>query len=378
MTTTRRPLRVLQVVGNSVIGGAENHVLTLSRALTAGGHAVAVVAPRAGPFVDALRGVGARGYLIEMVRPAPADEYELSLPALAALADLIRRWRPDVVHSHLYPAHLHATLAAALVGAPAAVTTAHTLVVRPGDSALARVTPGRVIAVSRAAKQLLVASGVPAGRVRVIYNGIEASYFRDEAAAARRLRGEFGIAPSAPVIGIIARLSAEKGHQQLLRMAREVLATHPDTRFLIVGTGPVEAELRAAAAAQGLGEAVVFTGARRDVTALNHVLDVFALPSREEALPLAVLEAMAAGRPVVASNVGGVPEVVVDGATGYLLDRDDHAGFVGAFRRLLDSADLRADLGRRGRQRVGGRFGVSRMVRETLGYYRALLASATT
>jgi glycosyltransferase involved in cell wall biosynthesis len=381
MSTAQRaaagPLRVLQVVGNSVIGGAENHVLTLVRALDPARYQVAVVCPRAGPLVDALQAAGVPVHLIEMVKPAPDDEYELSLPPLSALFALMRRWRPDIVHSHLYPAHLHATLAGELAGPRGLVTTAHTLVVRPGDAWLARLTSGRVIAVSRAAKARLVETGVSARRIRVIYNGIEPHYFADETASAQRIRQQLGIAAEAPVVGIIARLSPEKGHEAFLSIARDVATRWGDSRFLIVGTGPMAAALEAQTAALGLGKRVIFTGARRDVTALNHVIDLFLLPSREEALPLAVLEAMAARRPVVASAVGGVPEVVRDGETGFLVSPDDHDGFVRAVETLLAQPGLRARLGLAGQHRVRRRFGVNQMIRETLRFYRAILDGET-
>ena len=370
-----QPIRVLQIAGNSVIGGAENHVLTLVRALDPTRYRVQVVCPRPGPLVDALLQAHVRVHLIDMVQPAPGDEYELRLPALWALFALLRRWRPHVVHSHLYPAHLHAALAGELAGVPAVVTTAHTLVTRPGDVWLTALTRSRVIAVSQAAKSVLVERGVPPGRIRVIYNGIEPHFFADESATGLRLRRELGIPDDALVIGIIARLSPEKGHEQFLRMASDVARRHPHTRFLIVGGGPLEAELRGNTAALGLADRVIFTGARRDVTALNHVLDIFALPSREEALPLAVLEAMAARRPVVASAVGGVPEVVTDGQTGFLFSPTEHARFVDALLKLADHPQLGVELGRRGQERVRRQFGVARMVRETLGYYHALLAA---
>jgi len=368
-------IRILQIVGNSVIGGAENHVLTLVRALDPARYRVQVVCPRPGPLVDALQQARIRVHLLDMVQPAPGDEYELRLPALWALTTLLRRWRPHVVHSHLYPAHLHAALAGELAGVPALVTTAHTLVTRPGDAWLAALTRTRTIAVSQAAKAVLVDAGVPPGRIRVIYNGIEPHFFADESATALRLRRELGIPDNALVIGIIARLSPEKGHEQFLRMASEVARRYPHTRFLIVGAGPLEGDLRHLAAALGLADRVIFTGARRDVTALNHVLDVFALPSREEALPLAVLEAMAARRPVVASAVGGVPEVVTDGETGFLFPADEHERFVERLVKLVDRPQLRAELGARGQQRVRRRFGVAQMVQETIAYYEALLAA---
>ena len=376
VTVPNSPLRVLQIVGNSVIGGAENHVLTLVRALASAHHRTAVVCPRPGPLVDALQREGIHVHLIDLVKPAPGDDYELSLPALWSLFSFIRRWRPDVVHNHLYPAHLHGTLAGQLAGVPALITTAHTLVVRPGDPWLTGLTRGRVIAVSQAVKSLLVRAGVPAGRIRVIYNGIEPQYFQDETESGQQIRRELGIRAGAPVIGVIARLSAEKGHHGFLQIAREVATQRPETRFLIVGTGPLAAELEETAAALGLAEQVIFTGARRDVTALNHVIDIFTLPSREEALPLAVLEAMAAQRPVVASAVGGVPEVVVHGETGFLFQADDRAGFVQTLVTLLDRPDLREQIGRRGRLRVRRRFGVHQMVRETVRYYGLTVAAA--
>ncbi len=366
-----RPLRVLFVVGNSVVGGAENHALTLLQSLEEAGHKVAVVCPRPGPLVDALHRSGVEHHLIEMVRPAADDEYEILLPALWSLHSLIQRWRPDVVHSHLYPAHLHASLAAQLAGVPAVVTTAHTIVVRPGDSWLARMTNVRIIAVSRAAKSLLVRAGVPAARLRVIYNGIQPQYLKDQSDDARRVRQELGIPEEAPVIGIVARLSFEKGHDEFIRMASEIAAVRPHTRFLIVGTGPLAADLENMVASLGLSERIIFTGARQDIPVLDSAMDIFALPSRQEALPLAVLEAMAAKRPVVATAVGGVPEVVVDKETGLLLQPGDRKGFVQALLRLIDHPELRGQLGLQGRRTVCRRFTSKRMAEETLRYYRS-------
>jgi glycosyltransferase involved in cell wall biosynthesis len=369
-------LRVMYVVGNSVIGGAENHVITLVAALRKMEFPVAVVCPRPGPLVDALKALGVRAHLIDMVRPAPDDEYEVSLPAMGELAALMRRWRPDVVHSHLYPAFVHGSLAGQLSGVPALVTTAHTLIVRPGDAWLTKLTATRIIAVSQAAKTLLVEGGVAPRAIHVIYNGIEPRYFDDESASAASVRAQLGIPADAPVIGTIARLSAEKGHRELLHIAHGVLQRKPEARFLIVGTGPLADELETQTAKLSIQDRVIFTGARRDVTALNHLMDVFLLPSREEALPLAMLEAMAAARPIVASNVGGVPEVVVDGDTGMLFGPDDRQRFTDAVVNLIERPELARQYGERGRKRVAARFGVDRMVDETVRYYRSILAAS--
>lgn len=373
-----KPLRVLQVVGNSVIGGAENHVLTLARSLAAqpDQYRVAVICPRPGPLVEILQQDKIEVRLIEHVQAAPDDEYEPTLPALWGFYQAIRRWRADVVHSHLYPAHVHATLAGELAGVPALLTTAHSLVVRPADPWLIGMTRGRIIACSQAVKTVLTQGGVPANRIKVIYNGIEQRYFQDEFGRACQIRQELGLPADVPVVGIIARLSPEKGHRAFLQIAQRVAARWSETRFLIVGTGPIADELQAFVCELGLADRVVFTGARRDVTALNHVIDIFALPSREEALPLAVLEAMAARRPIVASAVGGVPEVVVDGETGFLYALADLDGFVEGISRLIAQPELRAAFGRAAEQRVRRRFGVDLMMRETTRYYRATLAAA--
>jgi len=368
-------LRVLYLVGNSDLGGAENHVLALIRGLDPKRYAVQVVCPRPGPLVDSLHALGVRVHLVDMVvKAAAGDEYELNLPALWELASLVRRWRPQVLHSHLYPAHLHASLAGELQQVPAILTTAHTLVVRPGDAWLARLTRSRTIAVSQAAASLLIDGGVPRNRVNVILNGIEPRFFDDETEAGLAVRRQLGIPDEAPVIGTIARLSPEKGHRQLLAIAREVVAQRPEARFLIVGSGPLNDELRATATELGLADNVIFTGPRRDIPALNHALDIFLLPSREEALPLAVVEAMAAGRPTVASNVGGMPEVVVDGATGLLQPLGEHEAFVRSVVTLIDRPDQRRDFGQAGRERAQRLFTLDRMIRETERYYRASVA----
>src|SRR5206468_477590 len=215
---------------------------TLVRALDPARYAVTVVCPRPGPLVEALQSDGVRVILIDMVQPAPGDEYLPHLPALWELFGLMQRWRPHVVHSHLYPAHLHGSLAGRLAGVPALVTTAHTLVVRPGDPWLTGLTRSRIIAVSQAVKAGLVGAGVSPRDVRVITNGIEARYFADETEAARQLRRELGIGQDIPVIGTIARLSPEKGHRELLHIAHHVLAQRPEARFLVVGTGPLADE----------------------------------------------------------------------------------------------------------------------------------------
>lgn len=171
-----------------------------------------------------------------------------------------------------------------------------------------------------------------------------------------------------PQIGTVSRLVPQKGHDVLLEAARTVIDHHPDARFVIVGEGELRAELEERANAAGLGEAVLFTGAREDVPELLKSFDVFAFPSLFEGLCLAVIEAQAAGVPVVATPVGGIRETVVDGVTGLLVPLRDPAALADAIVRILDDPDLSARLADEAARRAT-RFSEAEMVRRTLALY---------
>ncbi len=370
-------LSVVQVIGNVAVGGAERHLLDLVLGLGERAVRAQVVCPRPGPLSQVLlqRGVPVR--YLEMVLPRPGDEYGLRGAAVEQLARWLQAWQPDVVHSHLYPAHLHASLAAVEVGVPAIVHTAHTLVARPGDAVLGRLTPAHTIATSRAAAHALVAAGVPTERVEVIYNGVSRDHLTVEPADVRRVRADLGLGVG-PVVGTVARLSHEKGVDVLLRALARVRERVPAVTALVVGDGPEHAPLRQLAAELGLAETVRFLGTRTDVPALNRVLDVFALPSREEACPLALLEAMAAGRAVVATGVGGTPELVAHGVNGWLVPTEDPAAMAAALVDLLQDAPRSAALGLAARTSVVGRFTRGCMVDATIAYYERILVTGAT
>src|SRR5207302_573527 len=152
--------------------GAERHLLDLAQGLITLGVNVEVICPRPGPLTQQLATAGIPVQYIEMVHPWPCDEYLLDQEALYKLTLFLERKQPAVVHSHLYPAHLHASLAAREAGIEAIVHTAHTIIVRPGDALLSHVTGAHTIAVSHAAARLLEDVGVPSEQIKVIYNGI--------------------------------------------------------------------------------------------------------------------------------------------------------------------------------------------------------------
>lgn len=370
-------LSVMQIIGNSVIGGAERHLLELVQGLGRSGVGVQVICPRPGPLTEQLETLSIPVRCIEMVSPWPGDEYALDAQALETLAAVLREMRPDVVHSHLYPAHLHASLAAQEVGIPAIVHTAHTIIVRPGDVLLSHITTAYTIAVSHAAACLLLNAGVPPERIEVIYNGVAPEHFEQDREAVERARANLNLGPGS-VLGTVARLSPEKGIDVLLRAVQRVKRIFPAVTALVIGDGPQAAQLHRLAGELELHESVRFLGARHDVPVLNRLLDVFVLPSREEACPMALLEAMAAGKAVVATAVGGSPEVLTSPTDGWLVPPDDPGALADGILMLLGDPTRRVAMGVAAQQKVAAQFTRDRMVRDTLAFYQRLLEKQTT
>jgi glycosyltransferase involved in cell wall biosynthesis len=198
--------------------------------------------------------------------------------------------------------------------------------------------------------------------VRLIYNGIDLDRY-DHQEPCCTLRDEYGIEPGSQIVGVVARLEPEKGHQTLLDAWPLVLRHVPDAYLLIVGEGSRRDELEQRAQANRVAHRVVFTGRRDDVPAVTAALDVAVLPSHREAQGLSILEAMALSRPVVASDVGGIPEMIQDGVTGLLVPHDNPPALAAAIVRLLTNHALADTLARAAHDLVHDRFCIELMVR---------------
>jgi len=223
---------------------------------------------------------------------------------------------------------------------------------------------------------------VPVQRGSVIYDGLAVEEVPHQQARQAIIR-EFGLSPNVQLVGMPARLSAQKDHVTLLRAARAVLAERPDTHFLIIGdhSGTSDAaqqfhELQRLVRELGIGSGVTFTGFRSDVPVLLAGLDIVLLVSHFEGLPLVLLEAMAQERPVIATAVGGVPELVQDGQTGLLHLHRDHEQLARLLASVLRDEDLARRLGRSARELVRSRFSRERFAREVAGLYHSLLGGA--
>jgi glycosyltransferase involved in cell wall biosynthesis len=209
-------------------------------------------------------------------------------------------------------------------------------------------------------------------RLEVVRQGIDPGGVRSGVEARRRARSLLGIADDTAVVGTVGNLTAKKDHVTLLRAAAELRRGRPDLRLVLIGSGPLERDLRRAVDQLELQGCVSMLGSRADVADLLAGFDVFALSSRHEGLPIALLEAMAAGVGCVATRVGGVPEVVTDGVDGLLVEPGEPAALATAIARLLDDAELRAELGARARRTAGG-FDLGAAVARTQAVYDEVL-----
>jgi glycosyltransferase involved in cell wall biosynthesis len=368
-------LSVIQVVGNSEIGGTASHVLDLVQGLGKSGVHVEVICPRPGPLTEKLAGLDVQVHCIEMSHPWPNDEYLLDQNALASLDALIKRKRPDIVHTHLYPAYLHASLAARETSVRAIVHTAHDAIIRPRDALLSHLTGAHIIAISQGIAHLLKHVGVPMANIEVIYKGIGPEHFEENVEDQKILSTELDL-KGGPIIGTVSRLSSEKGIDTFLYALRQVAEIYPEIRGLIIGEGPQAIELDHLVHQLDLEDNVFFIGDFKDIHVLNRLLDIFVLPSREETFSMALLQAMAASRTVVATQVGGTPEVVTHAVDGWLIPPDDPWALSKAILMLLKHPARRTAMGAVAQRKVATQFTRDRMVYQTLTFYERLLAES--
>jgi glycosyltransferase involved in cell wall biosynthesis len=306
-----------------------------------------------------------------------------SYPAgLASLVSFLRRRRIDVFHAHLFDPSVVGLTAAVLARTPSRVHTRHysdyhTRINRPLHVALDRLCTRmsqRVIAVSQhTANHLVQVERAPPGKVRVIHNGIDFDRVRRSSPdAPGRLRDELAVARR-PVVLMAARLHPEKGYESLLEAFAEVLKRVPAAVLLIAGTGPLEDHYRRLAALHRLGDSVRFLGFRSDLPDLISAADVVVLPSLAEAFGLVAAEALYLGTPVVASQVGGLPEIVDDEGDGLLVPPSQPPALAGSLIRLLTQPELRSRLAGAGRRKIAERFSFESMVRAYERLYNELV-----
>ena len=354
-------VRVVEILATGTNGGAQQHVFGLMTRLDTTHYEASVVSLSAGSAVRKLQRHGVDVTVID----EPDD-----LAATAALTAHLALVRPDVIHTHMYRADIVGTRAAMALAEsrrrrPYIVSTVHSSRIRSHEDRelLRRLTPemDQLIAVSRSIERKIADEHRTGARVRLIYNGVDLQVYDHQGPVT--LREEYGLEAGSRIVGVVARLEPEKGHQTLIEAWPHVLREVPDAYLLIVGEGSRRDFLEQWASAHKVGHRIVFTGRRDDIPAVTAGLDVAVLPSWREAQGLSILEAMALSRPVVASDVGGIPEMIQDGVTGLLVEHDNPVALAEAVVRLLKDRPYAETIARAGHDLVHSRFCIELMVK---------------
>lgn len=381
-------IRVLRVVGRLNVGGPSIHVVNLAAGLDPDRFEHLLVVGREsraeGSMLDyALsRNVWPRRIeeIVTSFSLAPRDA-----KALKRLFSLMRDYRPHIVHTHTAKAGLLGRLAARLAGVPIVVHTFHGHVLhgyygpaqnwalRKMERTLAWLSD-RLVTVSEQVKKDLVDYKVaPAERITVIPLGLELEPFLNAEARRGEFRRELGLKDEEKLVGIVGRLFPIKNHALFLEAAARIVAANPTARFVIVGDGSLRMALEKQARQLGIDMRVRFIGWRSDLPRIYADMDVLVISSNNEGTPLSAIEAMAAGCPVVATRVGGVPDLISDGQNGRLVDPGDANGIGEAVLDLLRDPQAAKEIGRSAMNSARDRFHVKRLVGDIERLYRELL-----
>jgi glycosyltransferase involved in cell wall biosynthesis len=361
------PITVAHVTGERAFSGGEVQMFLLMEGLRARGHESVLVCP---PDTDAEREAERRGFAVERV----AMRNDFSLGAARRIAAALRERAPALVHCHTGRANWLGGLGARLAGVPALTTRRMDRRVKPGlrTRYLYRHLMRRAVAISPAVERRLLDAGVPAQRVSVIWSAIDPEALVP-CAPRELVRGHFGVANDTPCLLVAANLVRRKGVDVLISAMAEV-APLVRCELWVAGDGAERVPLEAAAAGYGIAEQVRFLGRRMDVPDLLEACDVFVLPSRQEGLGVAALEAMARARPVVASAVGGLAELVEHGVTGLLVPPGDSAALASALAELIEDPERARRMGAAGQARVAKGFLAEQMVSAYETLYCEILA----
>lgn len=339
------PVRVLQVLGNAIVGGMESWVLRLMQGLPAERFEFTALCPFESPVTAQFR---AHGVDVEV---APMPEH-LPWTTLQTACALVAERRIGLLHAHLPQAHLLAGLAGRLTQRPV-LTTIHARQLTTLDLEVHRLARSHVSVVARQSYFHALGLGVDPALLSCEPNGVDTVQFRPrERAGGEPLRAHLCLDPGVPLVGFVGRLSSEKAPDLFVRAALMLKANVPTAHAVLIGEGPMHAELLALIQSCGLQGQVHLAGVCHDMPALYGELDLIVSCSHSEAMPLVLLEAMACGLPAVATRVGGVPDIVEQGGSGWLVAPGDADDIARCCARLLQDAVQHRRMSERARERA--------------------------
>ena len=365
------PMRIIYILPQMDIGGSETHVVRLAEGLCRRGHDVKILCVfeegRLAPWI--------------LEKKVPLEVLHAKRWGLSVMGQIGQRlWKnpADIVHTYLFGLHLFAGFPARWTDPCAVISSRRGLELSMPWKLLCLEKMGNffadyVVANSEVVRKWTIQrEKLKAEKIITLYNGVDITEF-SPGAGRETIRREFNISEGIPLIGTVANFSEPKGYPYLIETAGKILQTRPDCRFLFVGFGPMEADMRSAAARLAHGENILFAGMRRDIPRLLSAMDFFVLASLWEGMPNVVLEAMAMAKPVVSTPAGGVPEVITDGVNGRLVPFRDPQAMAEAILELLNQPEKAAELGRAARRKIETDFTLEHMIDQYENFYRGLI-----
>jgi len=359
-----KKINLLYLATDSKIGGAENVILALIKGLDRNKYSIyLLVLSGAGPLIKEAKKLGIEAVSLKM-------KTRFDFISLLKIFPYLRGKKIDILHTHLYHSNILGYFIKKWKKIPIFLYTSHGLPIKKNsplsqvNNSIMRKVNQRVIAVSSDIKRKLINYGkVKPEKIIVVYNGVDADQFIFK----RESKNIF--------VGTVANLRPVKGHQYLLRAIPIVLERIPAAKFLIVGQGPLRKDLERLAKRLKITKNVIFTGYQKNIAEILAKLTLFILPSIRETFPVCLLEAMAASLPVVATDVGGIPEVVKDKETGLLVPPKNPEALATAILTLLQDKERAKNMGIAGRKKIEQDFTVEMMVRRNDEIYRTLSKS---
>ncbi len=381
-------IKIMRIIARLIIGGPTIHVVLLNSILNNEIFESVLVCGSPNPGEKPMLDFALEHNIKPVAIPEIVGEATFKprdVKALAKLFRLIRQERPHIVHTHTAKAGFVGRLAARLAGVPIILHTYHghvlhgyysplkTWALRRMEQVLGYFTDC-VIAVSKQVKQDLVSYGVASPeKIAVIPLGFDLESFLSCQIYRGELRRELGLSDTFKLVGIVGRIFPIKNHRLFLDAAARVLAGEPAACFIIVGDGVLRSEMERHAGELGIADKVIFTGWRRDLPRIYADLNALVVSSDNEGTPVSVIEAMASGVPVVGTKVGGVPDLITDGETGYLVPPRDPDGLANAILRLIRDSETTSLMSRAARSMVIQRYTVRRLISDMEGLYQNLL-----
>jgi glycosyltransferase involved in cell wall biosynthesis len=372
-------MRILHLISSGGLFGAERVAVELSKSLKRTYHCepiLGVIRNVYNPHEEISEEAKSNGiaYAVFSCRS------QLDLKLAFSVREFIRKNRIEIIHCHGYKSNFYGLLASG--GQVPSVTTNHNWLTAHWklkiycilDSLWIRFFD-RIVAVSDEVRKEMVRYKIPEQKIRVIDNGIALERF-ETAVETKHVKGQLGLDEKVKIIGTVGSLIAEKGHIYLLEAARQIVDVVKDVKFLVVGDGPLRKPLEEKSEELGIKKQVILAGQRKDIPELLKAMDIFVLPSIKEGLPMALLEAMAAKRPVIATRVGAIPKVIENKDIGVLVEPKDVAGLRDAIMNLLNEPGRMNLLARKGFDRVCKDFSSDEMGKHYLKLYNEITSPA--